>query len=291
MSPPAEHSESRNPTVWIIVGVAVLVAVALIVTGGPGGSGAPGADPEPTPTGRDATPTPSGSPAPASPSSPTPPTSTGTPIAPTGTPPTAPVATATTPATTPASPSPSPTRDALPLVGRAIVEDRMGDVADSAGVPPVEPEPAVDLREVEMAGDGESLAITWRVGDRVPIRGDFLVWSVDLFTEGEAGEEERAYSITVQQSGLERFAGVLDWATSAQTALPDQPEVDEDAITVTVPGDLLERIDGAFTWQAVGQLDGGYEDYAPDGQERAPFPDPEAEASESPTATPAATEG
>jgi hypothetical protein len=287
MSPPAEHSESRNPTVWIIVGVAVLVAVALIVTGGPGGSGAPGADPEPTPTGRDATPTPSGSPAPASPSSPTPPTSTGTPIAPTGTPPTAPFATATTPA----SPSPSPTRDALPLVGRAIVEDRMGDVADSAGVPPVEPEPAVDLREVEMAGDGESLAITWRVGDRVPIRGDFLVWSVDLFTEGEAGEEERAYSITVQQSGLERFAGVLDWATSAQTALPDQPEVDEDAITVTVPGDLLERIDGAFTWQAVGQLDGGYEDYAPDGQERAPFPDPEAEASESPTATPAATEG
>ena len=222
-----------------------------------------------------------------------------------------------------ASPTPEPegtegeeddgTLDGLaPLAGYAAVDDPPQDVADESGVAPPEPEPAADLRQVEVEGDGEALTITFHVQDRVPILTSSLAWSLDVYMpaygdedaddgehEGpdEDAEDEQAdgeepvegalpedlvYTVTVQQAGQERMTAVMDWESSAQTSLDAEPDVDEDTITVTVPAQELERLDGPFEWQALGQLDGAYEDYAPDGG-RAEFPQEEASPTPSPT--------
>jgi hypothetical protein len=167
------------------------------------------------------------------------------------------------------SPAPIPTPDpdtAAALAGTARAEDGTGDVTDSAGAP-ADDAAAADLVEVALDGEGETLAVTWRVAGAIPpsVAGS-LLWSVDLH-DGE----ELAASITAQLIGARQVAGVLDWGTGAQTTLPDQPEIAGDTVRVVLPISALPRIAGPVTWTALGQLDGGLEDRVPDaGRERFP---------------------
>jgi hypothetical protein len=159
--------------------------------------------------------------------------------------------------------------DGGPPRGRAVVEDPAGDVVDTAEEPAPEPAAAVDLRRVALESDGEALGVAFTVAGPVPEGGPHsLVWSVDLHD----GAGEPRYTITVQQVGARRFAGVLDWDTLEQPAPPDPPKVEGETIRVRVPLTLLADLPATFTWQALGQLDGGYEDRAPD-EGPAAFPD------------------
>lgn len=196
-----------------------------------------------------------------------------------------------------ATPTATPTPPAPPLTGFARVQDPPSNLADPSGIPPPEPAPAADLRDVQLVGDGSELEITFVVDGRIPIQASQLLWSVDLHlpddegaegAEGSDAEAVTAYSITVQQSGNERFAAVLDWGSSSQTALDHAPEVDDDRLSVRVPAELLERIDGPFHWQAMGQVDGVYANMAP-ADDLAPFPDPESSPDPTPPPSPTPT--
>jgi hypothetical protein len=168
----------------------------------------------------------------------------------------------------PAPGEPSPTDDDARPMGRAAITDAEGDVVDTAGETAPGPAEAVDLLAVTLESDGEELEVTFMLAGSVPEGSEHsLLWSVDLFVE-----EEPRYSITVQQVGTRRVAGVLDWETLEQPAPPDPPEVEDETVRLRVPLELLADLPSSFTWQALGQLDGGYEDRAPD-DDRATFPD------------------
>jgi hypothetical protein len=168
------------------------------------------------------------------------------------------------------SSAPLPTSDpatAATLSGTATLEDPAGDVLDESGEPTTEPAEAADLRTVELDGDGEALTVTWTVAGEVPRASEgSLLWSVNLWS----GEELTA-SITVQQVGARRIAGVLDWSTGEQQVLADALDVTGAVVRLRVPLGALPRIDAPVTWTALGQLDGGLEDFAPD-EVRADFP-------------------
>jgi hypothetical protein len=173
----------------------------------------------------------------------------------------------------PPAPPPPTLRDAphpstvAALTGTAVLDDPEGDVADSAGEPAGEGTGPVDLRRVELDGDGASLAVTWTVAEPVPsATSGSLLWSVDLW----AGEDLAA-SITVQQIGARRVAGVLDWSTGEQIVLPEAIAIDGTRVHLDVPLEALPAIDGPVTWTALGQADGGLEDVAPQ-EGRADFP-------------------
>lgn len=200
----------------------------------------PGTTPSPTPT-----PTPAaGTPSP--PRSPTPDRTAA------GTEP-SPPATVAAPTASPAEPP----GDAGRLEGTAEASDPTGDLHDSAGQPPPQPEPASDLTGVRLGGDGSDLVVSWSAAGDVPASADSLVWSLDLWSDGT-----QRYTVTVQQIGARRVAGVLDWSSGEQRD-PGAPEVEGASVTVRVPGALLADIEGPFQWQALGQQDGGYEDYVP----------------------------
>jgi hypothetical protein len=185
---------------------------------------------------------------------------------PTSTPPSTPAPLATTPP--PATEPPERTQDggAVPD-GRSEIDDPSGDVVDTAGEAAPAPADAADLVAVALEADGESLEVTFSLAGAVPDAGQHsLLWSVELYVGGEP-----QYSITVQQIGARRLAGVLDWESLEQVAPPDPPDVDGDVVRVRVPLELLPGLPASFTWQALGQLDGGYEDRAPD-DGAAPFP-------------------
>lgn len=149
------------------------------------------------------------------------------------------------------------------LDGRVAVSDDPGDVVDTAGEPPPDAEPAVDLVEVALRGDGDALAVTFQTDGPVPQGGPrSLVWSIDLYAAGEP-----RYTVTVQQLGARRFTGLLDWETLEQTDLPEEPEIEGSRISVRIPAALLPHLPVPFRWQALGQVDGGYEDRAPDGRQ------------------------
>jgi hypothetical protein len=162
-----------------------------------------------------------------------------------------------------ATPDPR-TRDSV--AGSSTVEDPVGDVTDTAGGPPTDPEPAVDLTAVTLEGDDTAFTVIWQVAGPVPTSADFLVWSVELWSA-----DELAATITVQQDGARRVAGVLDWSSGAQVVLPDGLEVEDRTLRLEVPLGALPTLQPPLTWQALGQLDGGFEDRAPDAG-RAPFP-------------------
>jgi hypothetical protein len=168
------------------------------------------------------------------------------------------------------TPAPLPTPDpatVAALTGSAAIDDPAGDVLDSAGEPAGEDTDPVDLRRVELEGDGAVLDVTWTVAETVPASTPgSLLWSVDLWSD-----EELAASLTVQLVGARLVAGVLDWSTGEQTVLPDGVEVDGETVRLVAPLGALPRIDGAVTWTALGQADGGLEDIAPE-EGRAPFP-------------------
>lgn len=184
-----------------------------------------------------------------------------------------------TPRATPTPPAPTPTPTASPtegtttlgegaaLEGEALVRGEEGDVTDTAGEPPPDPEPAVDLLAVALSGEDDALTIEFRTAGPVPEGGPrSLVWSVDLL----AGSQPR-YTVTVQQLGARRFTGVLDWDTMEQPTLPEPPSFADDRITVRVPRDLLDGLPVPFRWRALGQVDEAWEDHLPDG-EPATFP-------------------
>lgn len=182
-------------------------------------------------------------------------------------PPSTPVATGEPSPAVPALPeSPAPDAGAW-LVGTARVDDPSGDVADEAGNPPGDPEPAADLRAVALEGDGEVLTVTFELDGPVPPAAASLVWSVKL-----ASDDEPEYEVTAQLAGGRLVAAVFDWRKGVQEPLPD-PVVEGDRLSLRVPSRLLDRLPDTFQWQALTQLDGGYEDRAPDGMaERARFP-------------------
>jgi hypothetical protein len=165
------------------------------------------------------------------------------------------------------SPSPTPTPSTEALVGMARVEDPAGDVTDDAGLPPSDPEPAADIRAVELHGDGAALQVTFELDGPVPASADSIVWSLEL-----AVDDDAVYEVTAQLVGGRIVAAVFDWSSGEQSPL-DPPDVEGPRLSMTVPAALLERIAGPFEWRALTQLDGGYEDRVPDDQaDRAPFP-------------------
>lgn len=169
-----------------------------------------------------------------------------------------------------ALPTPSPREppaDAPPLIGSAQVDDVTGDLVDSAGLPPSVPQPAADLTGVGLTGDGDEVAVEFSLAGQVPASAGSLVWSLDLWLGGTL-----AYTVTVQQVGTRVVGGVLDWGSGVQVRPPEPPVVDGATVSVTVPGALLGQVDGPFRWQAVGQADGGYEDYVPEDGTLAWFP-------------------
>lgn len=210
------------------------------------------ATPSPEPTALPSSPTPSPTPSPNPSPSPSPAPS--------------PTVTATPTATAEPTATPSPTTLAA-LEGSAQLEDQAGDLVDSVGGQGPDPDPAADLREVRLDGAGDTLTVTFEMDGAIPSSADYLLWSLELF-DGE----DRLYSITVQQAGTQFFAGVLDWSTSAQRTPPEEPVIEDNTVSLTVPAALLTRLDGPFEWQALSQQDGSFEDYTPAEDERVPFP-------------------
>jgi hypothetical protein len=185
---------------------------------------------------------------------------------PTSTPPSTPSPLATTEPPERTRPTEAADPEAAPD-GRSEVDDPSGDVVDTAGEAAPGPAAAADLVAVALEADGESLEVTFSLAGAVPDGGQHsLLWSVELYDGGEP-----RYSVTVQQIGARRLAGVLDWESLEQVAPPDPPIVDGDVVRVRVPLELLPDLPASFTWRALGQLDGGYEDRAPD-DGAAPFP-------------------
>lgn len=156
-----------------------------------------------------------------------------------------------------ASPAAGPT-GGPPLAGSARRDDPAGDLSDSAGAPPPDPEASADLTAVELSGDGEQLLVTFTLAGDVPPQVGSLVWSLDLWVG-----QDLTHTVTVQQIGGRVVAGVLDWRSGEQVTPPDPPALSGRTVSLRVPGDLLTGIAGPFRWQAVAQVDGGYEDYVP----------------------------
>jgi hypothetical protein len=233
--------------VVIVATVAVIALIAFVPVllrgpdvGEPAATTTPAAPITPTPTG---SPSPTDAPSPG-PAEPTGPTTPGDPVDGTA---------------------------ADPPEGRAVIADEVGDLTDTEGEPapaPAEVTAAADLVGVTLDADGTTLVVTFELAGPVPGAGPHsLLWSVDLFE----GEEQR-YSITVQQVGARRVAGVLDWESLEQVTPPDPAEIEGTRVRVDVPLELMPDLPAAFTWQALGQLDGGYEDRAPQ-EGRAQFPE------------------
>lgn len=212
---------------------------------------------------------PAAAPTPADETAPTAPTpGSPEPTAGTATPTDAPTPTPTlTPPPTPAPlPEPDPgTVEAL--AGTATATDPTGDVLDAGGEPVTEPAEAADLVEVVLTGDDEALTVTWTVAGEVPQAADSLLWSVDLWSG-----DELAATITAQLVGPRQVAGILDWSSGEQAVLEEGFAIDGSSVTVRAPLERMPALEAPLTWQALGQLDGGLEDRAPD-VERAPFPD------------------
>jgi hypothetical protein len=143
--------------------------------------------------------------------------------------------------------------------GAASVSDPEGDLADPDGTPAPDPEAGADLVAVEVRSDGEALEITFELAGPVPATVDNLLWEAHLFLAGE-----RAYTVSAQQFGTQRFTGVLDWESGQQEALPSDPAVDGSTLVLVVPAGLLPRVDGPFEWSASTQFEDTWTDYAPD---------------------------
>lgn len=169
------------------------------------------------------------------------------------------------PSVTPPPPRPRPGDAPAPL-GLVTIRDPEGDLLDAGGAPRQPPFPAADLVGVTLEGDGAALTITFALAGPPPQPADTLLWSVDLWVQGA-----RAATIGVQQQGSRHVAGVLDWETLAQHTPPDPVEVDGAAVRVRVPLELLPMIRDRFAWEALAQVEGAYEDRAPD-DGRAAFP-------------------
>jgi hypothetical protein len=104
----------------------------------------------------------------------------------------------------------------------------------------------------------------------IPPEGESVLWSVELWSGGE-----RAATASVQQVGTRLFSAVYDWSADAQESLAtDAAALEDRLLTLRVPAGALAELDGAVTWWALTQRDGGYEDRLPDGgaDARVPFP-------------------
>lgn len=173
-------------------------------------------------------------------------------------------------ATTAPATAPAPPVSSGP-VGTARVEDAAGDVLDDLGEP-VATEAAADLAAVELRGDGDLLEIRWEPAGPPPQRHDTLLWSVDLWVDGE-----RRYTVTVQLTDTGAVAGVLDWRSQEQVAPPRPAVLAPTMVALEVPAALISDLPATFEWSAIAQIEMAYEDLVPDAPAegpvtRAPFP-------------------
>lgn len=170
-------------------------------------------------------------------------------------------------AATTAESAPSPTPD--PPTGREPVSSGAtgapDDVVDPDGRPPPEPEPAADVRRVDVTLTGEAVTATFTLAGPVPDEVGSLLWSVELRVDGE-----RAYTVSLQQIGAERHAGVVDWTTRESVELTgDAARTDGDQVTLRAGLDVVPRAADGFAWTAQTQLDDAWEDHVPaDGEPR-----------------------
>lgn len=177
------------------------------------------------------------------------------------------------PSPAPAPPDPSPSAGRTPAAGRTampapspalpssvpVILDAAGDVRDEGGVPaPGEPS-AADLLRVELAVEGADLVVTAELGGPVPPDAESVLWSVELAVDGTL-----RHTLSAQQVGSRLVAATYDWSTEVQQPLEGGAALDATTLVLRVPRAALPGLDGAVTWSAGTQRDGGYEDRAPD---------------------------
>lgn len=179
-----------------------------------------------------------------------------------------PPASPTSAATAESAPSPTPGPPTAPTEREPVSSGATGapdDVVDPDGQPPPEPEPAADVRRVDVTLTGEAVTATFTLAGAVPDEVGSLLWSVELRVDGE-----RAYTVSLQQIGAERHAGVVDWTTRESVELTgDAARVDGDRVTLRAGLDVVPRAADGFAWTAQTQLDDAWEDHVPaDGEPR-----------------------
>jgi hypothetical protein len=158
----------------------------------------------------------------------------------------------------PGTPPPAAEAPGAPPATATRAEGDAGTVADPDGHPPAAPQPAADLRGVDVAGADGALHARFALDGPVPEDVASLLWSLELYVE-----DELAYTVTVQQLGSERLAAVFDWAEVDQTPLDDTVTVAGDTVEIAVPWSLLPRARDGYAWVARTELDQAWEDRLP----------------------------
>ena len=162
---------------------------------------------------------------------------------------------ATAPTAPPAPPAPSGSQPSNP----GLVGDAVGDLADSEGIPPADGSFA-DLVGASVVRSGDRLVVTFTLAAPPQSTAEGVLYTVETVVAGE-----RAHNISAQLVGGGVFTGVYDWRTGAQTTLDDATTITGTTLTITVPGDIVADLAAQpFSWRALVQLDGGFEDRLPE---------------------------
>jgi hypothetical protein len=140
--------------------------------------------------------------------------------------------------------------DTAQLTGKASVDDVSADIVNLLNNPPDDPMPGIDLRKVQIEGDGQQIVAT------ITTEGDIaaeLSDDVDVSFDVHLWQDDRpAYAMSFHHNGSGDWEAIVtDFGASlmgTETTIDTPVTVDGNTLSAAFPADQFPDLDPTFQW-------------------------------------------